>query len=58
MKAWINVMIFALQFSGVILVGIGLAEVWTPLALVYAGIVEFALGNLLYQAMESEERKK
>ena len=57
MKPWINVLIFFLQFSGVILIGIGLAKIWTPLALIYAGIAEFVLGNLLYRAMDSEERK-
>lgn len=58
MKAWMNVLIFVLQFVGVISVGIGLAMIWTPIALIYAGVVEFVFGNLLYRAMESEEVKK
>lgn len=58
MKVWMNVLIFSSQFIGVILVGVGLAQIWSPLALIYAGVVEFAFGNLLYRAMESEESEK
>lgn len=57
MNPWMNVLIFVLQFCGVIFIGIGLSMVWTPLALIYAGAVEFALGHLLYKAMKSEESK-
>lgn len=58
MRAWMNVLIFLTQFVGVFLVGIGLAEIWHPLALIYTGITAFAFGHLLYRAMESEERRK
>lgn len=58
MKFFLNVLILLLQFGGVILIGIGLADIWTPLALIYAGIVGVALGNLIYRAMESEETEK
>ena len=58
MKALMNVLIFVLQFVGVILVGVGLSQIWSPLALIYAGVVEIALGHVLYRVMESEESKK
>lgn len=58
MKPVMSVLIFVLQFVGTILVGAGLAMIWTPLALIYAGIAEFALGNLLYRVMKSEESEK
>lgn len=57
MKPWMNVLVFVTQFVGVFLVGIGLVEIWTPLALIYAGLAAFAFGHLLYRAMESEERE-
>ena len=57
MRAWMNVLIFVTQFVGVFLVGIGLAKIWHPLALIYAGIAAFVFGHLLYRAMDSEERK-
>lgn len=58
MKVWMNVLIFVLQFVGVILVGVGLSQIWSPLALIYAGVVEFAFGHVLYRVMESEESEK
>ena len=59
MKKWMmKVLIFFLQFIGVILLGIGLSKIWSPLALIYAGVVEIAFGHLLYRAMESEESEK
>lgn len=59
MKKWMwNVLIFSLQFMGVILLGIGLSRIWDPLALIYAGVVEIVLGHALYRAMESEETDK
>lgn len=58
MKVLMNVLIFVLQFVGVILVGVGLSRIWSPLALIYAGVIEFALGHLLYRVMESEESEK
>ena len=58
MKILMNVAIFLLQFGGLILDGVGLSQIWSPLALIYAGVVEFAFGHVLYRVMESEESEK
>ena len=58
MKILLNILIFSLQLAGTVLVGTGVAMIWPPLGWIYSGAVVFVFGNLLYQAMESEESKK
>lgn len=58
MKIVLNILIFLLQLTGAILVGIGIGMIWMPLGWIYSGAVVFAFGHLLYRAMESEEIKK
>lgn len=58
MKTVLNILIFLFQLIGVVLVGIGVEMIWTPLVWIYSGTVVFVFGHLLYRAMESEENKK
>ena len=58
MKYFLNILIFLLQLIGVVLVGVGLDMIWTPLGLIYAGVAIFVYGHLVYRAMESEESEK
>ena len=58
MKNVLNILISLLQLTGTVLVGVGINAICAPLCWIYSGAVLFVLGNLLYRAMESEERKK
>lgn len=58
MKTVLNILIFLLQSSGIILVGIGLGLIWMPLAWIYAGVASFAFGHVLYLAVKSEGPEK
>lgn len=58
MKIFLSILIFLLQLLGTVVVGFGIWMIWPPLAVIYAGIVAFAYGHLLYLVMESEEAKK
>ena len=58
MKIFLNILIFLLQFAGVVLVGFGVEMIWGPLGWIYSGAVLFIFGHLLYRVMESEEIKK
>lgn len=58
MKSLLNVLIFLLQLTGTVLVGVGVVMIWPPLGWIYAGAAVFTFGHLLYRAMELEEPKK
>ena len=58
MKLFLNILIFLLQLTGAVLVGLGVEMIWDPLGWIYSGAVMFVFGHLLYRVMESEEIKK
>ena len=58
MKNILNILISLLQLAGTVLVGVGINAICVPLCWIYSGAVLFLFGNLLYRAMESEERKR
>lgn len=58
MKIFLNILIFLLQLTGAVLVGLGVEMIWAPLGWIYSGAVMFVFGHLLYRVMESEEIKK
>lgn len=57
-KIILNILIFLLQLTGAVLVGLGVEMIWAPLGWIYSGAVLFIFGHLLYRVMESEEIKK
>lgn len=57
-KLFLNILIFLLQLTGVVLVGFGMEMIWEPLGWIYSGAAMFVFGHLLYRVMESEEIKK
>lgn len=57
-KIILNILIFLLQLTGTVLVGLGVEMIWAPLGWIYSGAVLFIFGHLLYRVMESEEIKK
>lgn len=58
MNTVLNILIFLLQLTGAVLVGIGMEMIWQPLGWIYTGAAVFAFGHLLFRAVESEESKK
>lgn len=58
MKTFLNILIFLLQVTGTVLVGVGVVMIWPPLGWIYAGSAVFIFGHLLYRAMESEGIEK
>ena len=58
MKHFLNILIFLLQTTGLVLVWVGVEMIWEPLGWIYFGVAAFIYGHLLYRAMESEESDK